>query len=262
MKSAHGAGFLHTLATKFGITTPDIMIGSSGDAGNLAYFSSGQYEGMKRVWTQLLSTPKYISFLRPWRVVDVDYLIDTVFKKQEVLDVEKIQNSTIHWFIPMSDFDTGYTQYVNAKDKLDLFEVLRATMAIPLAFGRKIPISGKRYIDGEFGPTLQDHVTHALHHGAKRILLLNHTSPWNFISRSVFKGYATHIPQGMHDALIRDISTNVFQMTAPGATVIAVAPQNLPAWNLTRDQKRLQATFDQGVADALSIEKELRELFR
>jgi len=65
----------------------------------------------------------------------------------------------------------------------------------------------------------------------------------------------------MHDAIIRDISTNVFAMKAPGAHVIAVAPQNLPAGLLTRDQKKLRKTFDQGVADALSIEKELRSLF-
>jgi len=46
---------------------------------------------------------------------------------------------------------------------------------------------------------------------------------------------------------IRDISTNVFAMKAPGVHVIAVAPQNLPAGKLTRDKKKLQKTFDQGV---------------
>ncbi len=68
-------------------------------------------------------------------------------------------------------------------------------------------------------------------------------------------------PDVMVGSSIRDISTNVFQMKAPGAHVIAVAPQNLPAGKLTRDQKKLQKTFDQGVSDALSIENELRELF-
>ena len=91
--------------------------------------------------------------------------------------------------------------------------------------------------------------------------MINHTSPWNAVSRAVIRGYAAHIPHGMHDAIIRDISTNVFSMKAPGAHVIVVAPQNLPAGLLTRDQKKLQKTFDQGVEDALLIEKELRTLF-
>lgn len=261
MKSAHGAGFLYALAMKLGITSPDIMVGSSGDAGNVLYFSAGNYEGIKRIWTQLLSTPHFISPLRFWRVMDIDYLIDTVFKKQEPMDIDKLNSSLIHWFVSVSDFDTGRTRYVSEVDALDPFEVLRATTAVPIIFGKKIPIADKRYIDGELGPTLQDHITHVLRQGAKRILIINHTSPWNSISRAVYEGYAAHIPKGMHDAVIRDISTNVFQMTAPGATVVVVAPQNLPAGNLTRNQKKLQATFDRGVEDALVIEKELRNLF-
>lgn len=261
MKSAHGAGFLYVLATKFGITTPDIMVGSSGDAGNTLYFSAGQYESLKRIWTELLSAPKFISYFRFWRVMDIDYLVDTVFKNQERLDINKLRSSPIRWSVPISDFDTGHTRYINADDKIDLFEVLRATTAIPFAFGKKISIGKKRYIDGEFGPVLQDHVTHVLNQGAKKILILNHTSPWNHISQAVFRGYAAHIPQGMHDAIIRDISTNVFQMSAPNASVIAVAPQDLPAGNLTRNQNKLKKTFEQGMEDALKIEKELRTFF-
>lgn len=261
MKSAHGAGFLYALATKMAITTPDIMVGSSGDAGNVLYFSAGQYESMKKIWTEHLSTPKFISPLRFWRIMDIDYLVDTVFKKEEPLNVQELQKTPIHWHIPISDFDTGHTRYVNAQDALDPFEVLRATTSIPLVFGKQIPIARERYIDGELGPTLQDHVTHVLRQGAKKILIINHTSPWSSLSRAIYEGYAAHIPKGMHDAVIRDISTDVFHMSAPEATVIAVAPRHLPAKNLTRSQKKLRATFARGVADALAIEKELRDLF-
>ncbi|MDO8481786.1 MAG: patatin-like phospholipase family protein [bacterium] len=261
MRSAHGAGFLYALATQLGITAPDVMVGSSGDAGNVMYFSAGQVEGMKRIWTELLSTPKFISPLRFWRMMDIDYLVDTVFKNQEPLDVDRLNASKINWFVPINDFDTGHTRYVSAEDALDPFEILRATTADPIIFGRKVPIAGKRYIDGELGPVLQDHVTQALRQGVKKILVLNHTSPRTIITRAIMRGYAAHLPHGMRNAVIRDISTNVFAMTAPGAHVIAVAPQNLPVWKLTRDQKKLQQTFDQGVRDALSIEKELRNLF-
>ncbi|MDO8552256.1 MAG: patatin-like phospholipase family protein [bacterium] len=261
MRNAHGAGFLYALAMQLGITKPDVMIGSSGDGGNVLYFSAAQYESMKRIWTELLSTPKFISPLRFWRMMDINYLVDTVFKNQEPLNISKLNSSAIHWFVPIEDFDTGQTRYVSVKDALDPFEVLRATTALPIFFGQKVPIAGKRYLDGEFGPILQDHVTQALRQGVKKILVINHTSPWTAVSRAVIRGYAAHVPHGMRDAIIRDISTNVFQMKAPGTHVIAVAPQNLPAGTLTRDQKKLQKTFDQGVADALSIEKELRELF-
>ena len=261
MRSAHGGGFLYALAKHMGITVPDVMVGSSGNAGNVMYFSSGQYEEGKRIWTEHLSAPQFISLLRFWRVMDIDYLVDTVCKSKEPLNIPKLNSSPIRWFVPIEEYDTGRTRYVSAADALDPFEVLRATTAVPFVFGKKVPVAGKRYIDGELGPILQDHVTQVLREGARRILVLNDTSPWDAISRAIFKGYAAHMPQGMRDAIVRDVSTNVFAMKAPGAHVIAVAPQNLPASTLTRDQKKLQKTFDQGVQDALSIEKELRELF-
>lgn len=261
MKSAHGGGFLYALAKQLGITTPDVMIGSSGNAGNVLYFSAGQYEEGKRIWTEHLSTPQFISILRFWRVMDINYMVDTVCRNQEPLDVRALNISPIRWLVPIEEYDTGRTRYVSAEDAIDPLEILRATTALPILFGQKVPIAGKRYVDGEFGPVLQDHVTQALRQGARRILVLNDTSPWTAVSRAIFKGYAAHVPRGMHDAIIRDISTNVFSMKAQGAHVIAVVPQKLPASNLTRDQKKLQKTFNQGVADALSIEKELRELF-
>jgi predicted patatin/cPLA2 family phospholipase len=261
MRSSHGAGFLYALATRLGITKPDVMIGSSGDAGNVLYFSAGQCEGMKRIWTELLSTPKFISPLRFWRVMDINYLVDTVFKNQEPLDTARVNASAIQWFVPIEEYDTGQTRYVGAKDSLDPLEVLRATTAAPVVFGKKVPIADKRYTDGEFGPILQDHITQALRQGVRRILILNHTTPRTSISRAIMTGYAAHTPRGMHDAIIRDISTNVFAMSAPECRVVVVAPQNLPAGKLTRDQKKLQQTFDVGVADALAHEVELRSLF-
>ena len=261
MRSSHGAGFLYALATKLKITSPDIMIGSSGDAGNVMYFSASQYESMKRIWTQLLSTPKFISFLRPWRIMDIDYLVDTVFKKEDPLDVDRLASTSIKWFVPIEDFDTGRTRYASAIDALDPFEVLRATTAMPVAYGKKVRIANKRYVDGELGPTLQDHITHALRQGAKRILVINHTTPFDLISRAVLEGYAAHIPQGMRDAIIRDISTDVFQMTAPGAQVIVVVPQSLPAGHLTRNKEKLQATFNRGISDALALQDDLLKLF-
>lgn len=261
MRSPHGGGFLYALATQLGITAPDIMIGSSGGAGNVFYFSAGQYEGIKRIWTQLLSTPRFISPLRFWRMMDINYFIDTVCKNQEPLDIPKLSSSAINWFVPIEEYDTGRTHYVSAKDALDPFEVLRATTALPVFFGGKIQIAGNRYIDGELGAILQDHVTQALRQGAKRILVLTDKEPWDSVSRALLNGYATHVPKGMHDAIIRDVSTDVYKMTAPGATVIAISRIELPAGPLTRNQEKLQKTFEQGVADALSIEKELRNLF-
>src|SRR2546430_2459745 len=105
------------------VSKPDIMIASSGDAGNTFYYCADQCERMKNVWFERLSTPKFISLWRFWRVMDVDYLIDVVFKQQEPLDVERVRSSAIQWFIPLKNFDTGETKYVCAADQFDPLEI-------------------------------------------------------------------------------------------------------------------------------------------
>ncbi len=137
MRSAHGGGFLYALGAKLGITAPDIMVGSSGDAANIAYFSTGQYENIKRIWENELSTHRFISPLRFWRLMDIGYLVDTVFRQREPLDVPKLRSSAIRWFVPITDFETGLTRYVSAEDNMDVFEMLRASAAIPILFGKK-----------------------------------------------------------------------------------------------------------------------------
>src|SRR5258708_2202284 len=93
MSCAYSVGVTLGLINKYKLTQPDIMIGSSGSTGILAYFVAGQYEAGRNIWENLLSTRKFISFFRLWRIMDIDYVIDEVFKKQEQLDVESIKKS-------------------------------------------------------------------------------------------------------------------------------------------------------------------------
>ena len=261
MRSAHGAGFLHTLALELDITTPDIMIGSSGDAGNVAYFAAGQYHSMKTIWCNLLSTSKFISPWRLWRVMNVDYVIDTVFKRQVPLDTHALFTSKVGWAIPITNFDTGATRYVTARDVLDPFEVLRAAKAIPFFFGKRVTILGKRYFDGELGPTVEDHANYALEQGATRILIINHNPPPSVTSRLLADVYTTSVSAPMRHAILRDWSEKSVCITLPQASVVCVVPKNLPVNVATRNQKKLRAAYEQGVADARAMKDELRALF-
>ncbi len=63
----------------------------------------------------------------------------------------------------------------------------------------------------------------------------------------------------MRDAILRDINTDVFKMSTPGAEIISIAPKNLSAHFATRNKAKLQETFERGVQDALA--PELRNLF-
>src|ERR1700690_2672994 len=104
MRSAHGAGFLCALGTMLNITSPDVIVGTSGNAANSFYFIAGQYDFLKAAWTGgNLSTSKFISLLRPTRVIDIDYLIDIVFKKELPLDTEALAHSPIEYYVPLTN---------------------------------------------------------------------------------------------------------------------------------------------------------------
>jgi predicted patatin/cPLA2 family phospholipase len=185
-----------------------------------------------------------------------------VFKKQEPLDIEKVQASPVHWCIPLSDFDTGRTFYTCAKDNLDPFEILRAAKAIPYLFGKRVPLAHGRYIDGELGPILQDHLDHALSLGARTIVIINHTAPWTLKRSLPMRLYSTLIARGMHDAVSRDISTDVTAYHASDARILFISPSNLPCGSATHSKEKIKATFERGVEDALALRDELQELFQ
>jgi predicted patatin/cPLA2 family phospholipase len=261
MKSIHGAGFLYAYAARLGLPSPDIIIGTSGDAGTVAYFCAGQLEAIKRIWLKLLSTPKFISLWRLWRIMDVDYLIDVVFKTQEPLDTNALRRSSIDWYIPITDFDTGKTLYISKRDSIDPFETLRAAKAIPILFGKKILLAPHRYIDGELGPILQDHVEKALSLGATKIVVLNHTEQWTRLNSLPIRLYAYLCERGMQDAIMRDISTDVTAYHSSAAQVILLSPTNLPCGTVTHNPQKLEAAFLKGAEDAERLAGDIRKLF-
>lgn len=259
MRSAHGAGFLYALGSQTSLSKPDLMIASSGNAAGALYFVAGQYESIKRIWTQLLSTRRFIFFLRFWKIMDIDYLVDAVFKMQEPLDIAAVQRTTIDWLIPITDARTGFVRYVGKKDNVNIFELLRAAKAIVLFYGRKVTIWGKKYIDGELGPTTLDHVRTALSHGANRIVLIDDSSERTASDDIALQVYSHFVASGLGEAIRRDIASHAVCVVAPGATVLCIRPA-LRLGALTRSKVRLSAAFECGVADVLALESELRTL--
>jgi len=89
-----------------------VFVGSSGSTGMLAYYTANRrkysraadiFRPIRHIWEDLLSTPKFISFLRLQKIIDIDYLIDEVFRGQEPLNVEDYHDSPIECFIAATD---------------------------------------------------------------------------------------------------------------------------------------------------------------
>ena len=113
--------------------------------------------------------------------MDIDYLIDDVFKKQEPLDQEKFNQTKTDYYISVTDAITGMGRFISAKDGEDIFEVLRATKAMPFVYGKKVLLSGRQYIDGCLAVSFEDEVNKAIESGATHVIAINDSSD-DFIS--------------------------------------------------------------------------------
>jgi len=166
-------GALLALVKKYNFTSPDILIAGSGSAGTGAYFVSGQYDSIENIWSNLLSTSKFVSLKRLRKVINIDYLIDEVFKKQDPLDTSRIYKSKIDFLIPLTDAHTGEVKYFSNRDRQDIFEILRASKAMPFFYGKKIKIRDRYYIDSRFSTRIELHLQKAISMGAKNIIAIN-----------------------------------------------------------------------------------------
>lgn len=260
MRSTHGAGFLYALGTMLGITKPDIVVASSGNAGNALYYIAGQYEFIRRAWTEALSAPAFISYIRPRRIMDIDWLVDTVFKKKLPLDVAALKRTPIKYFIPATNARSGATQYWT-NGSVDPFELLRAAKALPVLYGRPVPLLWREYIDGELGASVPDHITVATNHGATHVVALSDSKKRGALGKYAMALYGEFAPHGVERAVMRELGGTSVCATSARATLLCIEPTELPAHEATRDRRKLIATFNAGVEGARAHDEELRRLF-
>lgn len=244
MRCAYSGGALVALAKRYRLTTPDIVIGISGGAGSLAYYVSQQYDAIERIWTSLVATPKFIAFRIHKPVLDIDYLVDTVMKKESPLDLNTFNATPINWYFPAADTAVHkQTRFFSKEDSLDIFEILRSNMAAPLLYGKSVLLQTIGYQDGDLGLTVDDAIDHARNLGATHVMVIE-SHPETLRVRLLDWFYKKLFLSGPVRSESQDVllSQNVLRI------------QNLhsPAGILTRNPQKLRLTFDQGYADIIN----------
>lgn len=241
MRCAYSGGALVALAKKLNITNPNIVIGISGGAGSLAYYLAGQYDAIETIWTELLANKAFISFRLKKPLLDIDYLIDTVFKTQAPLDIEKFQSSAADWQFPATDTAIQKRcRFFSKKDSLDIFEILRAAMAVPVVYGKSVPLERFNYRDGDFGLTVEDSIAKAQSLGATHIIIIE-SQLENFRVRLIDTFFKKK--------LASDNVCSEHKDTTKACRIIRIQNTSSPAGLLSHRKAKLRATFDKGYSD-------------
>jgi predicted patatin/cPLA2 family phospholipase len=175
MKSSFGVGVILALVEKYNITEPFLLICSSGSAGTGSYYISKQYKSISNIWTNLVSSKKFLNLPRLRKIIDIDYLIDEIFKKQDPLKENLIYNSKTKYLISAFNRNTGNIDYFDNKKNMNVFESMRATKAMPIAYkiNPKIMINNSIYCDSLLSSRPDSHIKKAIESGSNKILIIN-----------------------------------------------------------------------------------------
>ena len=151
MRGAYSLGAIDSLYSHFGLKQVDYLTGSSSGIGTLAYYAAGQFYPGYYIWPLHLPNPKFMSIRNIFGghpFVNVDYLIDCILKKRVPLKESAVKRSKMHLIVPLTNTVTGNVCYFDNRTHYNFFEVLRASMAMPFAYGKSVQIGLSRYIDG------------------------------------------------------------------------------------------------------------------
>ena len=105
---------------------------------------------MVKGWTDYVTGKQLIYYRNIFRrqaYINIDYLIDLYKSDKCYLDLKKLKKTKPELYCTVTDYETKEPVILDLK-KNDVFQVMRATCAVPLLYHKKILIDGKRYYNG------------------------------------------------------------------------------------------------------------------
>jgi len=95
------------------------------------------------------------------KVIDIDYLIDTVFKQQASLDISQIKSSSTKYYITATNQASGQVEFLNTKNH-DVYELMRASKAMPIVYNKSITINNKSYGDSPNSSAIEPKISQSI----------------------------------------------------------------------------------------------------
>lgn len=160
----------------------DDVYATSAAVMNASYFLSDQAALGITVYYESLVTGRFMNPLRFWRILDVDYVVDSIVAVQKPLKVDRVLASRTRFFVSLIDKLSGEGTVIDVKTtSAPLLQVFRAAMAIPVFYNRTVNLEGRQFIDGGLANPFP--IEHALANGSTDLLVLL-TRPASYQSKA------------------------------------------------------------------------------
>jgi predicted patatin/cPLA2 family phospholipase len=231
------------------------IFATSAAAASAAYLIAGQIERAVRIWRERTHGGQLISprhLLRGRGLMDIEGLVE-VFQGELSLDAERVGRSSTSLHVSVTNCRTGQADQVTATER-NLFQLLKATMALPVVYGRVVDVEGTPYIDGGVADAIP--IEAALAVDSARVIVVT-TRPFGYRKRpAVLAGDLLRFNYRAFPALWPALRNRwesynrcVVKLEALerlGRVEVIRPLHALPASRMTRDRERIIATLELG----------------
>lgn len=174
MVAVRGAAAL-TAFEELGLTGSfdEIYTMSSGFA-NASYFLSGQMRNGTAAYYRDLSGLKFINIFRPWRLANLDLLLETARARRPV-DVQRLFASPTRLYTmvtKMPDLNKGIFLELHDFKPEEYFDLLRACSSLPVVAKGHVQLKGEDYRDVFYDEALKDFMEKVISVNATDVLIV------------------------------------------------------------------------------------------
>jgi predicted acylesterase/phospholipase RssA len=210
-------------------------IGSSAGTMNLAHYLAGHAREGIGIYTDKLTNGRFIPRLQPsdlqtarrdighairnGKLVDVDYLVDDVLQENGRLTEFKGRMAD-HAYAVVTDAETGIPVALRmSPDDPELYEIFRATGALPVLYNEVITVHGRKSIDGGTTSSVPLASATALDPKPKHILAIvtrergYRNQSHNFLRNFLYKSGVVALARGKQSDAIKQLVGERFNET-------------------------------------------------
>ncbi|SFI73380.1 MULTISPECIES: patatin family protein [unclassified Bacillus (in: firmicutes)] len=245
------------------------VIGVSAGACMAATYLSRQKGRNKKVNTELVSDPRYISFrnfLRKRELFGMDFLFDEVPNKIVPFDFQTFQDGAEQFVIGTTDCETGEAVYYNKHEHGDdILKIIRASSSVPF-IAPVVEYDDKRLLDG--GITDPIPIQKAQGDGYQKNVVIM-TKPAGYkkqpsklasIAKWLYRQYPNVADRlAQHSEIYNNTISYLYSEEQKENFFVIQPSVQLPVSGLERNQERLVHLYELGYNDAKNQFEQLKE---
>ena len=260
MRGAHTCGILWPLV-QTGRTHFDVVTATSAGTCTSAYFVAKQFNQFSWVSREFLHDRQFINLRKLFSrhsVMDLDYLINYIFRDVCPLDIKALQETATEFYITATRCDTAQPVYFNNHHD-DIFTALKASAAMPVAYKHPVVIGDQQYIDGGISDSIP--IQKAIDEGCDEIVVLM-TRPLGYRMKPPFANLLPALFNKKFPAVAQalkqrhnhynDVLRRIEKQDYPCKLTVIRPKDKLPVSRLTTKHEKIMAAIQMGYRDALA----------